>query len=148
PVELRVRRGCVSIMIGAPAGEVNAAAATPGLQLLLPRGPGRGTLLLPRERAFPHLAREGEGMHDRQTIRRTLIELLEADTGEHFQDLQETDQLREGLGLDSVDVVSVVSQVERRFHIRLTHAELERLVTVGDVLDLLEAKLKEAAKAA
>ena len=39
-------------------------------------------------------------------------------------------------------MVSVVSQIERRFHIRLTHQELEKLVTVGDVLDLLEAKLK------
>lgn len=83
-------------------------------------------------------------MHDRQQIRRTLIELLESDTGDNFQDLQETDNLREGLGLDSVDVVSVVSQVERRFHIRMTHQELEKLVTIGDVLDLLEAKLKQA----
>lgn len=83
-------------------------------------------------------------MHDRQQIRRTLIELLEADTGENFQDLKETDNLREGLGLDSVDVVSVVSQVERRFLVRLTHQELEKLATIGDVLDLLEAKLKHA----
>ena len=63
-------------------------------------------------------------MHDRPSIRRTLIELLEADTGESFQDLKETDNLREGLGLDSVDVVSVVSQVERKFHVRMTHQEL------------------------
>ncbi len=51
--------------------------------------------------------------------------------------------LREGLGLDSVDVVSIVSQIERRFHIRLTHQELEKLVTVADVLDLLQAKLAD-----
>jgi len=83
-------------------------------------------------------------MHDRPSIRRTLIELLEADTGESFQDLKETDNLREGLGLDSVDVVSVVSQVERKFHVRMTHQELEKLVTVGDVLDLLDVKLRQA----
>jgi acyl carrier protein len=80
-------------------------------------------------------------MKDRKFIRDTLVELLEADTGEHFRDLKDTDNLREGLGLDSVDVVSVVSQIERRFHIRLSHQELEKLVTVGDVLDLLDAKL-------
>jgi acyl carrier protein len=40
-----------------------------------------------------------------------------------------------------VDVVSIVSQIERRFHIRLTHQELEKLLTVADVLDLLESKL-------
>jgi acyl carrier protein len=80
-------------------------------------------------------------MPDRQTIRQTLIELLEADTGEKHQDLEDSDNLREGLGLDSVDVVSIVSQIERRFRIRLTQLELEKLVTVADVLSLLESKL-------
>jgi len=80
-------------------------------------------------------------MPDRATIRGTLIELLEADTGEKYPDLADDANLREGLGLDSVDVVSIVSQIERRFHIRLTHQELETLVTVADVLHLLESKL-------
>jgi acyl carrier protein len=82
-------------------------------------------------------------MKDRALIRRTLIELLEVDTGEKHTDLDDAVNLREGLGLDSVDVVSIVSQIERRFHIRLTHQELEKLVTVADVLDLLEAKLSD-----
>jgi acyl carrier protein len=82
-------------------------------------------------------------MQDRAFIRRTLIELLEADTGEKHADLDDSANLREGLGLDSVDVVSIVSQIERRFHIRLTHQELEKLVAVGDILDLLQAKLAE-----
>jgi acyl carrier protein len=80
-------------------------------------------------------------MPDRETIRQTLIELLEADTGEKHADLDEGVDLRNGLGLDSVDVVSIVSQIERRFRIRLTHQELETLVTVADVLNLLQAKL-------
>jgi acyl carrier protein len=83
-------------------------------------------------------------MKDRAFIRQTLIELLEADTGENHSALDESANLREGLGLDSVDVVSIVSQIERRFHIRLTHQELEKLVTVADVLDLLQAKLDDA----
>ncbi len=83
-------------------------------------------------------------MPDRETLRRTLVELLEADTGEKYADLQESATLRDGLGLDSVDVVSVVSQIERQFRIRLTHEELEKLVTVRDVLDLLQAKIAAA----
>ena len=83
-------------------------------------------------------------MMDRRSIRQTLIELLEADTGESFAALQDADTLREGLGLDSVDVVSVVSQIERQFRVRLTHEELEKLVTVRDVLDLLQAKIAAA----
>jgi acyl carrier protein len=87
-------------------------------------------------------------MTDRATIRQNLIELLEADTGEKYPDLQDAANLREGLGLDSVDVVSIVSQIERQFRIRLTHEELEKLVTVGNVLDLLEAKLADSESSA
>ncbi len=80
-------------------------------------------------------------MRDRASIRQTLIELLEADTGEKHENLAEDANLREGLGLDSVDVVSIVSQIERRFHIRMSQEELEKLSTVADILNLLEAKL-------
>jgi acyl carrier protein len=83
-------------------------------------------------------------MLNRDAIRQTLIELMEADTGGSYADLDESKNLRTDLGLDSVDVVSIVSQVERRFRIRMTQQELEKLVTCGDVLDLLEVKLKEA----
>jgi len=46
--------------------------------------------------------------------------------------------------LDSVDVVSIVSQIERRFRIRLTHEELQTLVTVEDILGLLQTKVASA----
>ena len=80
-------------------------------------------------------------MPDRETIRQTLVELLEADKGEKVPELDDRKKLREELGLDSLDVVSIVSQIERRFRLRLTHEELQTLTTVGDVLDLLQAKL-------
>ena len=80
-------------------------------------------------------------MATRDEIRKTLIEIIEADMGESYSQVEAAMRLREQLGLDSVDVVSIVSQVERRFRIRLTHQELEKLVTVGDLLNLLEAKL-------
>ncbi|HMF13441.1 MAG TPA: acyl carrier protein [Gemmataceae bacterium] len=87
-------------------------------------------------------------MPDREAIRRTLVELLEADTGEKYPALEDSANLREGLGLDSVDVVSIVSQIERQYRVRLTHQELETLVTVNDVLNLLQTKLVAAPKAA
>jgi len=83
-------------------------------------------------------------MTSRDEIRKILIEIIEADMGENYSHVQDDMQLREQLGLDSVDVVSIVSQIERRFRIRLTHQELEKLATVGDVLTLLEAKLNAA----
>lgn len=80
-------------------------------------------------------------MSDREMIRATLIELIEHDTGEKYDHLEDATKLRDGLGLDSVDVVSVVSQVERRFRVRLSQDELMKLVTVGDFLDLVQSKL-------
>jgi acyl carrier protein len=82
-------------------------------------------------------------MLDRNNIRQTVVEIMEADTGESYADLEDSKQLRTELGLDSVDVVSIVSSVERRYRIRLSQQELEKLVTFGDVLDLLESKLHE-----
>jgi acyl carrier protein len=83
-------------------------------------------------------------MKDRDTIRQTLIELMEADTGGTYTDIDDGKNLRTELGLDSVDVVSIVSQVERRFRIRLSQQDLETLVTVGDLLNLMQKKLDEA----
>lgn len=80
-------------------------------------------------------------MPDREMIRQKLVELMEADIGESFSDLSDAKKLREELGLDSVDVVSIVSQIERHFRIRLSQQDLERLVSVGDLLDLLVAKV-------
>jgi acyl carrier protein len=87
------------------------------------------------------MTREGVEMYTREQIRNTLIEIIENDMGENFDHVEDDTKLREQLGLDSVDVVSIVSQVERRFRIRLSHQELETLVSVGDVLTLLEQKL-------
>jgi acyl carrier protein len=87
-------------------------------------------------------------MPERESIRQALVEILEEEMGEKYPSLEDGTALREGLGLDSVDVVSIVSQVERRFHIRLSHEELQALVTVGDVLDLLLDKLREPPAAA
>ncbi len=82
-------------------------------------------------------------MQDRDAIRQTLIELMEADTGESYANIDDAKNLRTDLNLDSVDVVSIVSQVERHFRLRLSQQDLETLVTVGDVLDLLQKKLAE-----
>lgn len=80
-------------------------------------------------------------MPDRETIRQTLIQLLEAETGEQYPELEDGKKLREELGLDSVDVVSIVMQIERHFRIRLAHQELETLASVGEFIDLIQAKL-------
>lgn len=79
---------------------------------------------------------------DRKNVFSTVIEIAEADLGETFKDVTEATNLRTGLGMDSVDVVSLVSQVERRFRIRMNTEELLSLVTVGDMITLVHGKVE------
>jgi acyl carrier protein len=83
-------------------------------------------------------------MMDRETLLSTLVGLLEEEMGEAFQHLEETTNLREGLGLDSVDVVGLVMRVEHQFRIRLAMEELMEVKQVGQLIDLVQEKLTAA----
>ncbi len=85
---------------------------------------------------------------DRSALLQALKEILEEDRGEAFDELDETTTLREGLGLDSVDMITLVMQVQDRFRVVLATDELAELVSVKDLLDLMQKKLAEAGKAA
>lgn len=76
----------------------------------------------------------------RDEIRKTLTELFEAETGEPMAALTDDQQLAE-LGLDSVDMVSLIMQLERHFKIRMSHEELAGATQVGQLLDLVSQKV-------
>jgi acyl carrier protein len=84
-------------------------------------------------------------MMNRDSIRDFLVAYLEEDQGGTIPSLDDEVNIREGLGLDSVDFVGVVMQVERQFRIRMATEELTEIVTIGDLLNMLQAKI--AAKA-
>ena len=80
-------------------------------------------------------------MVNREELRQTLVELFEAETGETVASLADDQHFAEQLGLDSVDMVSLIMQLEHRFKIRLTHEELATATHVGPLLDLVEQKI-------
>ena len=80
-------------------------------------------------------------MSARETLRSKLLSLLEEEMGESFELPPDDLDLRESLGLDSVDLVGLVMRIEREFHVRLAPEELTLVKRVGDLLDLMEAKL-------
>jgi acyl carrier protein len=82
---------------------------------------------------------------DRQELRTTLLDVLEQETWERPADLADNVKVREGLKLDSVDLLSVMLRVETQLGISLNSRDFEKVVTVGDLLDLLQAKLAAAA---
>ncbi len=87
-------------------------------------------------------------MMSRDEIRQILLELFAAETGEPIAAIHDDQSLSEQLGLDSVDMVSLIMQLERRFKIRLAHEELAAAQQVGKLLDLVQRKLADGHRAA
>ena len=78
---------------------------------------------------------------DREVLRQTLVAKLEEVTGETIGSLTDNTNLRTDLGLDSVDFVQLVIQLQSEYGIILQTKELEKITLVGEFLNLLEVKL-------
>mgnify|MGYP000884166922 CR=1 FL=1 len=78
---------------------------------------------------------------DRKELSAVLLEVLEGETGEKYSHLDDGTNLRDGLHLDSLDMVSTILQIEVQLQVHIDSSELENVATVGDLLDLLESKL-------
>jgi acyl carrier protein len=81
---------------------------------------------------------------DRQQLRETLLDVLEQETWERPAKLADHIRIREGLKLDSVDLLSVMLRVETQLQISLDSRDFEKVVTVGDLLDTIQSKLASA----
>lgn len=80
---------------------------------------------------------------DRATLSQALLEVFNEDTGAALATLGEDVSLIADLGLDSIEVVSLIMQVERQFRIRLSRDELQTVTTFGDLLNLVITKLQQ-----
>ena len=78
---------------------------------------------------------------DRVTLKKTLMDIFERCVGEPMGAIEETMTLKDDLHLDSIDVVSMAIEVQSEFDIDLKTAELTGVVTVKDLLDLIQSKL-------
>jgi acyl carrier protein len=70
-----------------------------------------------------------------------LAGLLEETTGEPRPEVGEEEKLQEGLGLDSVDIFSLIVEIQNKLRVKIASEELMEVTTVGDLLDVLQAKL-------
>lgn len=78
---------------------------------------------------------------DRNELRQTLLKILEDETWEKYENLSDETSLRDGLNLDSIDLASVLLEIQHRLDVEIVSNDLEGIVKVGDLLDLLERKL-------
>jgi len=78
---------------------------------------------------------------DRTELLQSLREIVARSVGNEVSEIDESKNLREDLGLDSIDLVSIVIEIQSTFDIEMKNEELMTLVTVKDLLDLISAKV-------
>jgi acyl carrier protein len=85
-------------------------------------------------------------MGDAEAIRQKIIEeLLEAsESSLDPSEIVDGTNLRDDLGLDSLQAVTVVMALEQEFGVEVDDEEIDGLKTVGDILQLLARKTDAA----
>jgi len=76
-----------------------------------------------------------------QLVRQQVERLLRRKRHRTTQPLLPTSRLAEDIGLDSIETVELVIDLEHRFHIQIPDPEVETLRTVQHVLDCVEHHL-------
>ncbi len=84
---------------------------------------------------------------DRQEIRDKLASIIAAvnDNLAGKADLGEEASIRDGLGLDSLQIVELLFEIEEQLDVKIEDEEAAKLSTVSDLLDLIQAKMDAAA---
>lgn len=85
---------------------------------------------------------------DRQQLKQLLLDVMERSVGERIEDVSDDQNLRDSLKLDSIDLLSMAIELQSQLDIRLEAADFERIITVGDLLDLVQERFKAVKKAA
>lgn len=60
----------------------------------------------------------------------------------NYEDIIETDDLKDSLGLDSLDTVELIMALEKEFNIGISEEDFEGVETVGQLIELVENILK------
>jgi acyl carrier protein len=77
---------------------------------------------------------------DRERLRTTLLDLLEQETWERPETFTDDIKIREGLKLDSVDLLGVMLRAEATLGVSLDSRDFDKIATVGDLLDTIVRK--------
>lgn len=72
--------------------------------------------------------------------------LKEVEDGISADDIKAEMRLRDDLNLNSLQAVDIIIELEDEFNISVSEDELAPLVTVGDVVDIIQKKLNDRAE--
>ena len=77
-----------------------------------------------------------------EKVRKLLAEQLNLDE----EKILETSKVIDDLGADSLDVVEMLMTLEEQFDVTVSDEESVNLKTVGDIVKLIDAKVKKTEK--
>ena len=69
-------------------------------------------------------------------------DLLSEKLGIDFHLIHPDKSLSDDLDIDSLDLIETVSELEKRFKIKISDEEIEKLRNVGDVIKIVKLKMK------
>ena len=78
---------------------------------------------------------------ERTQLSAIVLDLLEKETGETYDTLEDSTTLNEGLGLDSLDMAGLILHIESHFGIQIETELLDKINNIGQILDTLEEKI-------
>jgi acyl carrier protein len=80
---------------------------------------------------------------DRQQVRVELEKILTIVDDQVLKRVQVQDEtvIREGLGLDSLQLTELLFEVEERLNVKIADEEAQKLRTVGDLVTLIQTKV-------
>jgi acyl carrier protein len=85
---------------------------------------------------------------DRTILRQIVRELVESNTNEPLEHFDDDTDLRTGLGLDSVDLITLAMEIQDHFKVMIAPGDFEQLHTVGNLLDFLHVRVSQGKQAA
>ena len=85
---------------------------------------------------------------DRPQVRAELEKILTIVDDQILKRVQVQDEtvIREGLGLDSLQLTELLFEIEERLNVKIADDEAQKLRTVGDLVTLIETKLNSGEK--
>ena len=77
------------------------------------------------------------------TTEERIIQIVCDNLGVNKEQVTRNSSFQEDIGADSLDIVELVMELEEEFEITIPDEEAEKIKTVGQAIDYIEAKLKE-----
>ena len=76
-------------------------------------------------------------------LKKIILDQVILDRTATLDNLSEKTQLKSDLGIDSLDLINIVNDVEKQFEIEVDFESIEGLHTIGNCLSMIEQKVHQ-----